>query len=232
MRLLPRNIYEILPFPMYEIFKMFVPIVLDVTTTVEGKSLGVLGMPESGKTQLYKTLKNEKYTQEEATSIDEYPQFDFVIKGRKFKVKSGKDIGGGEMYMQSYYEKFIKEKDVIVFVFDIKRYLEDLTYARKVRSRLEFIWRKLMEKAGIMDYILDIFEIKRRYILFASHGDQLTTEQKKNVKSELFNSVQGKEYAEMFHNNMYITDLRDRKNCLNYSIKQNCLDEYDSLDSK
>ena len=210
MMQLPRGVFEIFPFPINKLLEVFVPIILDVTTTVDGKSIGVLGMPESGKTQFYMTLKNEKYTQGEATGMDEYPQFDFVIHGKKIKVKSGKDIGGGEMYIQSYYEDFIKEKDIIVFVFDIKRYLEDSKYARDVRSRLEFVWRKLLEKTGIMDYVRAFFEIKRRYILLASHGDQLTAEQKKNVKSILFNSIQGKEYAEMFHNNMYITDLRDR----------------------
>ncbi len=181
------------------------------TTTVEGKSIGVLGMPEAGKTQFYKTLKNEKYLTHEATATEDYPEFDFKINNKSIKVKPGRDIGGGEHYIFSYYAKFISEKDIIVFVFDVKRYIEDYKYQRDVRDRLDFIWRRLTEKSGVVGSVaMSTHYIQTKFILFASHFDQLTKDQQSKAKGLLHKTVEGKDFEQMFHNNMYIVDLRDR----------------------
>lgn len=47
-----------------------------VTEVVKGKTLAVLGMQASGKTQFYRTLQNLEYTGYEATSVNEYEGFD------------------------------------------------------------------------------------------------------------------------------------------------------------
>ena len=183
------------------------------TTTVEGKTMGVLGMPEAGKTQFYKSLKGEPYRIYEGTAAEDYPEFNFKINQKVIKVKAGRDIGGTESYVQHYYTDFIDYKDIIVFVFDVKKYLEEPTYQRDVRDRLDFIWRKMSVKAKLESSPSsnDVTAyIKKKFILFGSHLDQLSDQQKKDALGQLHESVKGKVFREMYHNNMYIVDLRDR----------------------
>lgn len=182
------------------------------TTTVEGKSMGVLGMPEAGKTQFYKSLQGVPYKEFEATATEDYPEFNFRINQKVITVKAGRDIGGGERYIQQYYDQFIDNKDITVFVFDVKKYLEEPMYQRDVRDRLDYIWRKLGVKSGFDASIqLTTGYVKKKFILFGSHFDQLSEQQKKEAKGQLHESVKGKVFSEMFHNNMYIVDMRDRK---------------------
>lgn len=191
-----------------------------VFTELEGKTMVILGMPEAGKTQFYKTLKGESYDNQEATGIEEYEGFKFQIAERTIRVKAGKDIGGSQNYIAPYYKKFIKENDIIVFVFDIKRYVEDTTYAQDVRDRLDFVWRKLSEKADFLAVLrrCSLF-IRRKFLLLGSHSDQLTSEQIKKAMESLHESTKDKEYQDMFRNNFFLLDLRDRKELFEKFIK-------------
>lgn len=58
-----------------------------VTEIVGGKTLAVLGMQASGKTQFYKTLQNLEYTGYEATSVNEYEGFDIKLTDRTIHIK-------------------------------------------------------------------------------------------------------------------------------------------------
>lgn len=190
----------------------FLPLILALiyiftrTTKIKGKSLGILGMQESGKTQLLRTLQEKPYTKYEATSTDDYSSFTVKINDKQIVIQKGRDIGGDERYIRPYYKDFIESKDVIFFVFDVKKYLYDTHYAQNVRNRLDFVHRKLQEK--------DESDINSKYSIIGSHLDQLSNSRQRTALKELQSSVSGKSYEELFHNNLLLCDLTDRTNLL------------------
>lgn len=182
------------------------------TTKTEGKSLGILGMQEAGKTQILRNLQNKPYHAYEATSTDDYSCFTANINGRSIEFQQGRDIGGGELYIRDYYENFIKGKDIILFVFDVSRYIKNERYARDVRDRLDFIYRKLRENRGdgVSDVFWDNVVFKKKYLTIGSHMDKLSSSEQKTAISKLQATVSGKCYSQMFHNNLLLCDLTKR----------------------
>lgn len=178
------------------------------TTKVIGKSLGILGMQEAGKTQVLRNLQNKPYSKYEATSTDDYSSFKINIGGREITIQQGRDIGGDERYIKDYYEDFIKHKDIILFVFDVAKYLKDFHYAQNVRVRLDFVYNKLKMKLpdGTSEAVGESV-LKRKHLTIGSHADNLSDEEKKSALSKLQESVKGKPYSIMFHNNLLLCDL-------------------------
>ena len=172
-------------------------------TPIFGTSIGVLGMKGAGKTQLYNTLRGAQDLETSATGTNDYDSFVFEYGDRKIKISKGRDIGGGDMYVREYYDKMIKEKDIIFFLFDVKQYMENPDYAKEVKARMDFIWNKMKDE-------YDEEEIKKRLVTIGSHIDQLDKEQIKNLKGYLQNDVVGKPYSPMFNNNFIPSDLKKR----------------------
>lgn len=182
-------------------------------TKIVGKSMGILGPQESGKTQLLKTLQNKPYEKYEATSTDDYSAFSTEINGRTITFQHGRDIGGDEKYIKDYYKKFILEKDAIFFVFDVTKYLNDNSYAFDVRARIDFIY----------DHLKQINNYQSKYLLIGSHMDKLSSSRQKEALKTLQSSVAGKRYSTMFHNNLLLCDLTDRSNFLKNLIERKIL---------
>ena len=182
------------------------------STNVIGKSMAILGMQEAGKTQLLHTLQNKSYTTYQATATDDYNSFRITINGRVVEFTAGRDIGGDERYIRPYYEKFINEKDAIFFIFDVRRYLDEDVYAKDVKNRLSFIYRKLKDKFP--------FGVNNRYLIIGSHMDVLQPDRQKTAIKELQDSVHGKDYGELFHNNLLLCDLTDRDNLLKNFVER------------
>lgn len=182
-------------------------------TKIVGKSMGILGPQESGKTQLLKTLQNKPYEKYEATSTDDYSAFRTVINGRTITFQQGRDIGGDERYIKEYYEEFILKKDAIFFVFDVTKYLNDNSYAFDVRARIDFIY----------DHLKQINNYQSKYLLIGSHMDKLSSSRQKEALKTLQSSVAGKRYYKMFHNNLLLCDLTDRSNFLKNLIERKIL---------
>lgn len=208
------------------IWKLLIIIFKKNATPVKGDSLGVLGMQGAGKTQFYKTLKGEEYSSSEATSVDDYPEFEFIIDDKKVMIQAGRDIGGGEEYIR-IYEDFIKEKDIIVFVFDIAKYLNDSEYKEEVNKRLHFIWKKLGAKESNKNE-----GIKSKYIIFGSHLDQLPIEKWSSIYNEVIRSIQEEQFRDMLNNNFFLADLRDQKKLFQIIKKTNIFDELNNVDTK
>lgn len=170
------------------------------TTTTEGKTMCVLGMQESGKTQFYMNLQGKSYNNYVATNKDDIPEFTFHYNGKQILVKKGIDINGSSMSVKSYYEKLIYENEIIFFLFNVKKYLNNKDYAFEVRARLEMIWRKYNDKS----------ESKKHVVTLATHFDTLPDSEKKNVIKKLQESVVGKSYAPLFENNLIALDLTSK----------------------
>lgn len=177
-----------------------------------GNTIGVLGMQEAGKTQLYRTLKGEPYGCYEATPTDDYAPFEFDFNGRKVRIEKGRDIGGTEEYILPYYADMIKRKDIIFFVFDVERYLHDSGYASSVRARLDFVWRRLKEREEVhgVPERLALKLVRHKYAVIGSHFDRLSPGDRRSALSALQKSVDGKVYSPLFHNNLILADLTDR----------------------
>lgn len=169
-------------------------------------SLGVLGMLKAGKTQFYNSLKEVNYDEYRASNVEKYQEFVFETENKLIFIESGYDIGGNEIYIKEHYEDIINEKDVIVFIFDVKQYLEKLEYSQNVRDRLNFILKKMDEK-----YLkIESKNVKyKKFLLIGSHYDQLSEEQRSLTMVNLHKSVEGKKIAELFHD-IYLTNLKDR----------------------
>ena len=174
-----------------------------------GKSICILGPESSGKTQLLSFLRNEPYPYEERhhSQYVEYEEFTTEIGEKKIKIKKGVDLGGEEARIETYYSKLISESDCIFFTFDVNKYINDKIYQKKeVNSRLYFIYRKKNNKPTVV---------------FGSHLDELSKEERKSIIKTIQKEVKEEEYKELLKKNFFVTDLRDTdqlKECINKVI--------------
>lgn len=166
--------------------------IIIVRTT--GKKLAVLGMERAGKSTLYNMLRTGEPGTHLNTTIEEYGEF--TIKDRKIKIKKGKDIGGGPEFIQ-YYEDLIKQNEIIIFVFNVSKYLNDLIYQRETKDRLDFVYRKSKEYNKEMNNL----------VMIASHIDILSSDKQKTAMKEILNTISGKQYNEMFKNNFFVMNI-------------------------
>ena len=166
-----------------------------VTEIVGGKTLAVLGMQASGKTQFYKTLQNLEYTGYEATSVNEYDGFDIKLADRTIHIKKGKDIGGTEAYIKQYYEKMISENEIVVFVFDVYAYLNDRAYLRNANARFDFVNQHRNEKS---------------VVILGSHLDKIPKKERKTVIGKVQQMNKDKAYASLFSVNFFVADIRNK----------------------
>lgn len=170
------------------------------------KEIAVLGMMESGKTQLYATMKGVDYDTYVGTGYDDYDSFSFTINGRTIEVAKGTDIGGGREFVKANYKKMIMEKDLIFFVFDVDRFLKDTQYFKETCARMDFFYVMLKE-AG-KDNSSD-------FAVFGSHLDVSglsSVEAANRVRQKLHN----KNYAILVQNNFVTIDLRNRSDVFNF----------------
>lgn len=164
------------------------------TVRTTGKKLAVLGMERAGKSTLYNMLRTGEPGTHLNTTIEEYGEF--TIKDRKIKIKKGKDIGGGLEFIQ-YYEDLIKQNEIIIFVFNVSKYLNDLIYQRETKDRLDFVYRKSKEYNKEMNNL----------VMIASHIDILSSDKQKTAMKEILNTISGKQYNEMFKNNFFVMSI-------------------------
>lgn len=165
-----------------------------------GKKLTILGMSRAGKSTLYNMLKTGEPGKPDVTGFEDVSEF--KIKDRNIRVKKGKDIGGGNSFL-SYYEDLIKENEIIVFVFNVAKYLDsnEFLYQRETKDRLDFIYRKAKEYNKEM----------KNLVMIASHIDDLPEEKQKHALEEILSSIKGRQYREMFKNNFFVISLVNKE---------------------
>ncbi len=160
-----------------------------------GKSICILGPENSGKTQLLSFLRNEPYEEYHQTQYEEYEKFTTEIGEKKIKIKKGADIGGEEGRIESLYSKLISESDCIFFTFDVNKYINDKIYQiKEVNSRLYYIYSHKKD---------------RPTVVFGTHLDELSKEERKSIIKTIQKEVKEEEYKELLQKNFFVTDLRD-----------------------
>lgn len=162
---------------------------------IEAKKISILGMKESGKSQFLKTLQKKPYSQYLQTAIDDYEAFPLILtSGKTVIITSGKDIGGGDSFVQQY-KKISTGADAVFFVFDVYKFLHDDKYKIQTRARLQFIGDGL----GIPEY-------KRAVI--GSHADQFADDVKKaEAQQQVIENL--KDIYKPIFNNFFMRDMRD-----------------------
>jgi GTPase SAR1 family protein len=167
----------------------------------EEVKLAILGPNEAGKTTLWNYFAGKPssniYKQTEGVQA-----VSFIASGivwSTIKVQ-GYDINGNGDYIRNNWKKIIKDSDMIIFVFNAKKYLDDeLDYQRDVNQRLHFI-------KSVIDELCD--ERKRNVWLLGSYADKLKN-QKEDWK-EINNIIKTKPYCD-FYENKACLNLTDEK---------------------
>lgn len=167
------------------------------TKKLEGKSMGVLGMSASGKTLLLRSLQGKPYEEYEQTSNEEYDSFTLTIGTRSIKIAAGKDIGGVEENVKPYYESFLKDKDICMFLFDLQRYLNDNEYMDQTNARFDHIYRHLIKE--------------KKYAIIGSHVDKVKIKKGESIINIVQSKVADKPYANLLKENFFTRNLTDKK---------------------
>lgn len=165
---------------------------------IAGKSIAVLGMQGAGKTHMLANMQGKEYIPNPTIGKERYEEFFTSSGGRGMFIKSGQDIGGGRENCQLFYESMIKDSDIVFFLFDAYKYLNDKGYQEDAQVRLDFIHRKT--KAD-------------QVAIFATHRDQFESIKSRLSADEapmyILETVRGKPYSELFKNNFCFLDMRD-----------------------
>jgi len=135
---------------------------LEDTSNKQGKglSIAILGTKGAGKTTLLNTLRNKAGEKTFVTSYESYQDFDYKkADGTIVHIQKGWDIGGGNLYKKEY-ESMIENADLVFYLFDINKLIEDEEEKREIYSRLEFITRKCISN-------------KKRLVTLLTHSDKL-----------------------------------------------------------
>ena len=173
-------------------------------TSTEGKKLGVIGMKGAGKTTYLTHLGLVEI--DKGTITTSYEAKTVHIGDRTLEIAAGKDIGGEDDFMRFYKPWLVgaEKKDIIIFIFNGYRYLNDEDYGKNTRSRLDFIYQNYKQANS------DVKEF-RNIVLLASHLDEYKNKDVKQMANEIRESVISKEYYTLFNNNFSAIDLRDKK---------------------
>lgn len=167
---------------------------------IPGKSLAILGMQGSGKTQLLSNIRNVEYKDYAATLGEEaYEPFTIHLGNRDVKIEGGKDIGGGEELIKDYYEEMIKNNEIIFFLFNAYEYRHNSDYQDMTQARLDYIHRKGVSNG-------------KTVAVFGTFADKFKNEEDvKRAYSDIKQSVANKTYAGLLNKNFGLLNMRNQK---------------------
>lgn len=170
------------------------------TISTEGTKLGVIGMKGAGKTTFLSHLGLVE--NDGGTALTPYKGKKVDVGHREIEIAAGLDIGGEDEFM-GFYEPWLcgeDKKDIILFIFDGCRYLNDAEYRENAISRLQFIHEKYKQGNS------DVKEYKN-IVLIASHLDEYKG---KDMRHEILKITGKKVFWEIFKNNFFAVDVRKR----------------------
>lgn len=167
----------------------------------QGQRLAVLGMKDAGKTRFYRFLQGKEYIEghDNETEKDVVESFAYTCSnGSIIKIQKGYDYGGGRDYVKAHYEDLLKDSDIVVFVFDLHKFLNDMEYQKDTNSIASLINEMNYKKCNI--------------VKIASHKDEfdLSKQTIKSIFTVFKNAIQGKEYWDaMLECNLFFADMRN-----------------------
>lgn len=158
--------------------------------------LGILGMQQAGKTRFLSFLRGIPFNDKQ-TSRKKYDEFTYILENKKkIFIKSGVDIGGGKVHRPDY-NKIIDESDVLLYFFDIDKYLNNTKdydgefYQRSCNSRFEHIY----DRAKTRNITI---------LVIATHKDKCSFNENE-IRMKFDNLVQNKSYKEILKDVQYIS---------------------------
>lgn len=187
------------PWPLFWPFDLYFAFLLVVWETLSGTSIAVLGDAGVGKTQLYHTLQGKVYDNPKQTNMEDIPEFDYECNGKTYKIKNGEDLGGNEVY-RSDWGDLVKGKDIIVFIFDVNKYLTEPEYEKDTNSIMDDVWRLLKENKK-----------ENKHICIGSHFDELKSYKEEKAIRDVLEKLKNKPYSELVKKNFGLIDVRDKK---------------------
>ena len=117
--------------------------VLDSIPTKNTKSIVILGSVSSGKTTLWRQLRDETLQKIHVSTSEELiEEFDITVGEKTVTINSTKDIGGGDQWV-SYYEELIQDGTFVYFLVDLTRFKETKD---EIRARIKKISTIISEK--------------------------------------------------------------------------------------
>ena len=171
------------------------------TCKIKGKKLAVLGRKDAGKTRFYRFLQGKEYIEgvDNETEQDDIESFTYTCSnGSKIKIQKGYDYGGGRDYVKAHYKELLKDSDIVVFVFDLHKFLNDMEYQKETNSIASLINEMNYKKCNI--------------VKIASHKDEfdLSKQKIKSIFTDFKNAIKGKKYWDaMLDCNFFFADMRN-----------------------
>jgi GTPase SAR1 family protein len=172
---------------------------LVVWINLSGTSIAVLGAAGVGKTQLYYTMQGKVYDEPKQTNWDDIPEFDYECNGKTYKIKNAEDWGGNEG-LRSNWGDLVKGKDIIVFIFDVNKYLTEPEYEKYTNSIMDDVWRLLKENKK-----------ENKHICIGSHFDELKSYKEEKAIGDVQDKLKNKPYSKLVKRNFGVIDVRDKK---------------------
>lgn len=160
------------------------------TQQLKGTKLALLGMKGAGKKQFLKNVK----AKEVLDDIDEdkaYGSYRATINGKKYSIASCKESDNSILYVKNTWPSLIENNDMILFIFDLNRYLTDQDYKDLVLYKLDFLEEHNCDSSNTA--------------VFGSHSDQITD--LSNLIARIQDTVKGSSYSKFFSKNFFYGDL-------------------------
>lgn len=151
-------------------------------------NLAILGMKNSGKTQLWNVITNGQLKQSPTAGSETIKKCTVEINGIKRTLKQSLDVEGSRDLVKLEYKNLIDSKDFILFIFDSNLLLNrtDLSkeYIEDLKMRLKMIKRNIDGKSNTKSKLTNLH-------IIGSHADLLCKDidSREKYKHEIINKL-------------------------------------------
>ena len=169
---------------------------LEAKKRLFGKTMVILGPPEAGKSTLIRVLQNPEIAGKELesyrkTEIDAVKTFNCSWKldpgnGHqiefRFKVKKTCDVGGETYLRENHWGTAIKDAEILIYVFDLKKFFDDKDGTYKARIRDDFDWLLINSQKPRVNFALMLVANKADLLCDRSTFANFEDSQKQNFE--------------------------------------------------
>ena len=150
---------------------------------LKNKKVFFTGPTQAGKTTLIKQLLDEPLDEDYVPTYEKDNSKHYKSEKYDFQIT---DMGGGKEFLDAFsFGKLIREHDVIIFVFDVDKYLSNKKYREEeVNPRMDFLWS--MYSTLLKTKVL---------LLVGSHLDKI--DNLNTVRDRIDDALEKKEYRNL-----------------------------------